>query len=99
MFDESDQVSIEWCVDYLIIADDIDDLTVNLYDFLTDFLELTKEQSNIIMTYLDDSDISEFGGNIMCSWFNRSKYNPYINRAVMPHRRRKIMEWISTYEV
>jgi len=47
-------------------------------------------ESEILLSFLDESEITEFGGSIRCSWFNNFKVNPYYGRVVSSERREKL---------
>jgi len=85
---EKEREFVEWCVDFLLI----DAYSRRcLGEFITDFLGM---ESEILLLFLDENKITEFGGSIACSWFNNHSNNPYYGRVVSSERREKIMEWI-----
>jgi hypothetical protein len=66
---------VEWCDDFLLIDKDIPEPITCLHDFITDFLGI---ESEILLSFLDENKITEFGGSIRCSWFNNFKVNIHI---------------------
>lgn len=88
---EKERELVEWCVDFLLIDKDIPEPIACLHDFITDFLGI---ESEILLSFLDENEITEFGGSIICSWFNNCKVNPYYGRVVSSERREKIKNWL-----
>jgi hypothetical protein len=86
---------VEWCVDFLLIYNDIHDLC--LAEFIEGFLKLDKTDTNNLLEFMDDADITEFGGTIKCGWLKRYDRNPYNNRVLTEERREIIMNWIKAF--
>ena len=83
---EKESKLVEWCVDYLLIDKDIPESITCLHDFITNILRI---ESEILLLFLNENEITEFGGSIRCSWFNNFKVNPYDNLVVSREQREK----------
>ena len=88
---EKERELVEWCVDFLLIDAELPDSSRYLGEFITKFLCMNSE---ILLKFLLTNEITDFGGSIICSWFNNCKVNPYYGRVVSSERREKIMVWI-----
>jgi hypothetical protein len=82
---------VEWCVDFLLIDNDM-----CLAEFIEGFLKLDKTDTNNLLEFMDDTEITEFGGSIICGWLKRYDRNPYNNRVLTDERREIIMNWIKS---
>lgn len=88
---EKERELVEWCVDFLLIDSCSSDIYTNLDKFITDFLGI---ESEILLDFLLENEITEFGGSILSSWFKKRSDNPYYNRVVLSERREKIENWM-----
>lgn len=88
---EKERELVEWCVDFLVIDGFFSETYRNLDEFITEFLGI---ESETLLNFLLENNITNFGGSISSSWFNNIKDNPYYGRVVSIERREKIVKWI-----
>ena len=69
---------------------------ITIWSFIYDFLKIEADSTYdyILMHFLDEHEITEYGCGIRCGWFNSGYSNPYNNRQLTEERRQIIKNWV-----